>query len=287
MKKLFTILAGLLLCCCMSVDEKEAYRLVDSWVGKEILFPSGMQFSNKESNNVDFDVQSPYKILVYVDSTGCISCKLKLAEWKVFMRKTDSIAPNLLRYVFVFVTKNNSEAIRALKVSNFTYPVCLDEDGVFDKLNHFPLEMEFQTFLLDRNNRVLAMGNPVLNPHVRDLYWKLLRGESIGNRKMTLQTTVSVSSAEADLGTFPWQELRTCTFTLRNTGDRPLVIHDVTTSCGCLTVDYPEEPARPGEELTLRAHYRADSRGTVLKSMQVYCNAQGSPLRLRVTGTAE
>ena len=275
------------MCCCMSVDEKEAYRLVDSWVGKEILFPSGMQFSNKESNNVDFDVQSPYKILVYVDSTGCISCKLKLAEWKVFMRKTDSIAPNLLRYVFVFVTKNNSEAIRALKVSNFTYPVCLDEDGVFDKLNHFPLEMEFQTFLLDRNNRVLAMGNPVLNPHVRDLYWKLLRGESIGNRKMTLQTTVSVSSAEADLGTFPWQEPRTCTFTLRNTGDRPLVIHDVTTSCGCLTVDYPEEPARPGEELTLRAHYRADSRGTVLKSMQVYCNAQGSPLRLRVTGTAE
>ena len=79
------------MCCCMSVDEKEAYRLVDSWVGKEILFPSGMQFSNKESNNVDFDVQSPYKILVYVDSTGCISCKLKLAEWKVFMRKTEEI----------------------------------------------------------------------------------------------------------------------------------------------------------------------------------------------------
>ena len=142
--------------------------------------------------------------------------------------------------------------------------------------------MAFHTFLLDKDNKVLAIGNPVLNPKVKDLYLRIIRGESpqAPSDAGTPVTTVSVSSAEANLGTFPWQEPQTCTFTLRNTGDRPLVIHDVTTSCGCLTVDYPEEPARPGEE-------RADSRGTVLKSMQVYCNAQGSPLRLRVTGTAE
>ena len=165
----------------------------------------------------------------------------------------------------------------------------IDRNDSLEILNSFPKEIAFQTFLLDKDNKVLAIGNPVLNPKVKDLYLRIIRGESpqAPSDAGTPVTTVSVSSAEANLGTFPWQEPRTCTFTLRNTGDRPLVIHDVTTSCGCLTVDYPEEPARPGEELTLRAHYRADSRGTVLKSMQVYCNAQGSPLRLRVTGTAE
>ena len=192
-------------------------------------------------------------------------------------------------YMFFCPKKGSGEIISLIENSGYKSPVCIDAEDSLNKLNHFPSDMAFRTFLLDKDNKVLAIGNPVLNPKVKDLYLRIIRGESpqAPSDAGTPVTTVSVSSAEADLGTFPWQEPRTCTFTLRNTGDRPLVIHDVTTSCGCLTVDYPEEPARPGEELTLRAHYRADSRGTVLKSMQVYCNAQGSPLRLRVTGTAE
>ena len=191
--------------------------------------------------------------------------------------------------MFFNPNKSMDETKQLLVRDSFNYPICIDVENLFNKLNHFPSDINYQTFLLDKDNKVLAIGNPVLNPKVKDLYLRIIRGESpqASSDAGTPVTTVSVSSAEADLGTFPWQEPRTCTFTLRNTGDRPLVIHDVTTSCGCLTVDYPEEPARPGEELTLRAHYRADSRGTVLKSMQVYCNAQGSPLRLRVTGTAE
>ena len=194
-----------------------------------------------------------------------------------------------MQFLFFFAPQNKEGLLHELRINRFDYPMNIDRNDSLEILNSFPKEIAFQTFLLDKDNKVLAIGNPVLNPKVKDLYLRIIRGESpqAPSDAGTPVTTVSVSSAEADLGTFPWQEPRTCTFTLRNTGDRPLVIHDVTTSCGCLTVDYPEESARPGEELTLRAHYRADSRDTVLKSMQVYCNAQGAPLRLRVTGTAE
>lgn len=273
-------------------EDSHVYQMVEEWDGKEILFPENVSFSVGEVASVDNPLlrTTPYKIVHYTDSMGCMSCKLRLNDWALFVADLQAEFQEMVPvYMFFCPKKGSGEIISLIESSGYKSPVCIDAGDSLNKLNHFPSDMAFRTFLLDKDNKVLAIGNPVLNPKVKDLYLRIIRGESpqAPSDAGTPVTTVSVSSAEANLGTFPWQEPRTCTFTLRNTGDRPLVIHDVTTSCGCLTVDYPEEPARPGEELTLRAHYRADSRGTVLKSMQVYCNAQGSPLRLRVTGTAE
>ena len=38
------------------------------------------------------------------------------------------------------------------------------------------------TFLLDRNNRVIAIGNPIYNPKVQELYLKIIKGETIERR---------------------------------------------------------------------------------------------------------
>ena len=278
-------------CTCGRNEEKtKTVQLVSFWKGKEIIFPSLSFFTIQGKDTATYSyANATYKVLSYVDSVGCMSCKLHLSFWKSYVAQMDSMFETDVSFLFFMHPKRLKDLRLLLERERFVYPVCVDMKDSLNKLNHFPSDISYQTFLLDKDNKVLAIGNPVLNPKVKDLYLRIIRGESpqAPSDAGTPVTTVSVSSAEADLGTFPWQEPRTCTFTLRNTGDRPLVIHDVTTSCGCLTVDYPEEPARPGEELTLRAHYRADSRGTVLKSMQVYCNAQGSPLRLRVTGTAE
>ena len=271
---------------CESRRDNRYEELVKNWSGKEVQIPSDAVFTIKGSDTVDFDCSAEYKILTYVDTVGCISCFLKLDRWKELLANPEMSS---VRFIFFLHGKKREDISYMLSEADFVYPVCIDTQNSLDELNHFPVDFGGQTFLLDKQNRILVIGSPVHNRRVKDLYLRIIRGESpqAPSDAGTPVTTVSVSSTEADLGTFPWQEPRTCTFTLRNTGDRPLVIHDVTTSCGCLTVDYPEEPARPGEELTLRAHYRADSRGTVLKSMQVYCNAQGAPLRLRVTGTAE
>ncbi|MBU3853190.1 MAG: DUF1573 domain-containing protein, partial [Candidatus Paraprevotella stercoravium] len=107
--------------------------------------------------------------------------------------------------------------LHELRINRFDYPMNIDRNDSLEILNSFPKEIAFQTFLLDKDNKVLAIGNPVLNPKVKDLYLRILRGESpqAPSDAGTPVTTVSVSSTEADLGTFPWQEPRTCTFTLR------------------------------------------------------------------------
>lgn len=273
MKKILILGCLWLLVSNCSNSARDSYSIIEDWMGREIVFPVHLDFVSLDADTtVKVNMEKDFKILTYWDAEGCLSCKLQLAEWKQFIRYLDRRDINNVQFLFFFAPQNKEGLLHELRINRFDYPMNIDRNDSLEILNSFPKEIAFQTFLLDKDNKVLAIGNPVLNPKVKDLYLRIIRGESpqAPSDAGTPVTTVSVSSAEADLGTFPWQEPRTCTFTLRNTGDRPLVIHDVTTSCGCLTVDYPEEPARPGEELTLRAHYRADSRGTVLKSMQVY-----------------
>jgi hypothetical protein len=42
------------------------------------------------------------------------------------------------------------------------------------KLNNFPQEREYQCFLLDKQNRVVMVGNPVYNHAIWELYKKII-----------------------------------------------------------------------------------------------------------------
>ena len=68
-----------------------------------------------------------------------------------------------------------------LERHKFIYPVCFDEEDSLNKLNHFPTDMAFQTFLLNSDNKVLAIGNPI-NPKVKELYLKIIQSEKIGRK---------------------------------------------------------------------------------------------------------
>lgn len=46
---------------------------------------------------------------------------------------------------------------------------------------------------------------------------------------------------------------------IRNVGDKPLIIMDVSTSCGCTSVEYERKPIPPGERG--RLSFTFDSRG--------------------------
>ena len=126
---------------------------------------------------------------------------------------------------------------RIVRKDDFQYPVFIDEKGAFDALNHFPNEMMFQTFLLDKENKVVALGNPVLNPKVKELYLEKLTGMQESKPK-AMQTEVSLDKAEVDFGTFPMNEAKTGKFLLTNTGKNLLVVYDVITSCGCTKAEY-------------------------------------------------
>ena len=55
-------------------------------------------------------------------------------------------------------------------INHFEYPLFLDKNRQMQQINNFPKEPMFQTFLLDKNNRVLLIGNPIGNTKLWNLY---------------------------------------------------------------------------------------------------------------------
>ena len=276
----------LLVSSCEESEKERLSRLVIEWEGKEILFPTHSTFTIQGKDTVDFQFQdAEYKVVTYVDSIGCTSCKLQLHRWKEFLSEVDSLTNGNVSFLFYFHPKDMKELRYFTRRDAFTHPVCFDEKDEFNQLNHFSSEMMFQTFLLDKGNRVVALGNPVLNPNVKELYLNLIRGNGQTSSTNAL-TDVSIDNLVMDLGRFPMSEKQERSFVLTNTGNNLLVIQDITTSCGCTKVEYSKEPIRPGGTLKVKVIYEAEQKGYVNKSVKVYCNTKDSPVRLTVKGEA-
>lgn len=287
MRYLYLILVLALFSSCKESEKDKIARLVEEWEGKEILFPTHSFFTIQGKDTVDFSfADTDYKVVTYIDSVGCTSCKLQLPRWKQFMQEVDSTVNSNIPFVFYFHPKDMKELRYITRRDAFVYPVCFDEMDDFNQLNQFPGEMTFQTFLLDKDNKVVAMGNPVHNPKVKELYLKVLTGGEAAKAK-TPVTKVIQDVESVDFGSFPQSEKQERKFTLTNTGQRMLVIYDVITSCGCTKVNYSKEGIRPGEKAELTVIYEAEKAEHFSKTVTIYCNAENSPLRLRVTGKAE
>ena len=272
---------------CAESDKERLSRLVKEWERKEVLFPPHSTFTIQGKDTVNFEFKdADYKVVTYIDSVGCTSCKLQLHRWKEMVAEVDSLTDGRVPFLFYFHPKDLKELKYLTRREGFVYPVCFDEKDDFNRLNRFPSEMMFQTFLLDKENKVVALGNPVFNPKVKELYLKLITGNQEPKQTETI-TQVFVNQTEIDFGTFPKTEKQERSFVLTNTGKGLLVVHDVVTSCGCTKVEYSKQPVRPGETLELKVIYEAEDAGYFNKTVTVYCNVENSPLRLKVRGSAE
>ena len=270
--------------CSKGTDVKSLY---EEWINKVIVFPKDMTFTIEMRDTVFFPFDKSYKILTHVDTTGCTSCRLKLNQWKIWMTEVDSLSSGAVQFLYFFAPKKIGEMIYNLRVNDFNYPVCIDLKDSLGILNNFPKDDAFNTFLLDKDNRVIAIGNPIHNPKIKELYLKIIQGQPIGEEKETIKTQVALSEASFTFGDFPWQEAQTHSFEVKNTGNKPLVIQDVTTSCGCITVDFTKEPVQPGGAAIVTVTYKADRAEYFDKTVTVYGNAEQLPVQLHVSGNAK
>ncbi len=179
-KQIFTIIIFFTICfpsCKKSNQKDNAIKIVIEWTGKEIKFPQGIVCTSmgRDTNCIDLHNDN-YKIMLYVDSLGCTSCRLKLAEWKKIIDDSDSVFNRRPEFVFFFQPKKKDEKELQFifKQNGFHHPVFIDKENKIDKLNSFPSKPEHQCFLLDKDNKVLVVGNPSLNSGIWTLYKKVI-----------------------------------------------------------------------------------------------------------------
>ena len=73
-------------------------------------------------------------------------------------------------------------------------------------------------------------------------------------------------------------------FEFTNTGNAPLIISDVKSSCGCTVPKKPEGPVAPGESSTIQVKYDTNRVGPIRKTVTVYSNADEPIKALKIKG---
>lgn len=74
------------------------------------------------------------------------------------------------------------------------------------------------------------------------------------------------------------------TFEFTNTGTNPLILGNVTASCGCTTPDWTKEPILPGKTGKVTATYNALNAGAFNKAVTVPSNAENGTVTLTLKG---
>lgn len=109
----------------------------------------------------------------------------------------------------------------------------------------------------------------------------------VNNPKSAEQPTgkepiITFDKTEHEFGKLLQGEVVTYSFHFTNTGNAPLLITEVKTSCGCTAGDFPREPIKPGQDGLIKATYDSKGHhGFQSKSLSVISNTNPSMTVLR------
>lgn len=98
------------------------------------------------------------------------------------------------------------------------------------------------------------------------------------------QPRISSNKETHHFGQIEWKRPVTVEYTITNTGDKPLVLTNVTTSCACSVADWTKEPIAPGKKGTVKATFDAKALGHFDKSVGIYSNAEPRLVYLKFDG---
>lgn len=125
----------------------------------------------------EYTMLEPLNLVVYVDNSECSSCYLSnIQRWEPFL---DSLRLNYdyVRTTILFTPSNEvqNSFFEKLRYTKFKYPLYIDTCNVFSRTNrHIPSNKMYHTFLIDENNKVILVGNPLTNKKINKMFWKIL-----------------------------------------------------------------------------------------------------------------
>ncbi len=155
-------------------DNRALQAEMEGFTGRQVVLPAAMTPDSADFFNAE------NKLIIWFDSTECGSCRMsRLYEWDddPVMQYARGMGD---RFNVFLVFSPKATDIRSLKFSlesyDVSFPVLIDETGEFLKQNpHIPANTRLHSFLLDKNNRVILIGNPLGNGPLWELYKEQIR----------------------------------------------------------------------------------------------------------------
>lgn len=98
------------------------------------------------------------------------------------------------------------------------------------------------------------------------------------------QAEITFKSETIDYGTISKGSDGLRVFEFTNTGDAPLIITNIRSSCGCTIPKKPDGPVAPGESSTIEVKYDTNRVGPIRRSITVMSNASEPMIALKIKG---
>ena len=277
-----------LFCASSNSKTSNSETLYNEWYQKRIVLPDSIVFTKMATDTVDYSINTKCKIFLYIDSTGCTICKMKILEWTAFLTDLADIAGDKVSHLFVINPPDNKTTIREIKSSltagYFDFPIYLDYADSINKLNHFPTDERFRCFLLDENDHVVLIGNPLHNQRFRELYLKTIC-EKLGIDYTSTSSKENVS--EINFGIFPKSEIKTVKFYYKNPKYAAITVDTLYTSCKCIVANTNKKYLRPSETATITVSYTPDAFGEFYREVHLKIKGIEKPLVFTIRGVVE
>lgn len=95
---------------------------------------------------------------------------------------------------------------------------------------------------------------------------------------------IKFAQIEHDFGKIEQGKPVSFEFTFENTGKEPIVLGNVSASCGCTTPDWTREPVLKGKPGKVKATFNAGVMGPFNKTVTVPSNAENGTIYLTLKG---
>ena len=272
------IVLSIILSSCHNI-RKDDRNAVLNLTGKEIILPDSLGVMIQDVP-VEYDFSfADYKVVTYIDSKGCTTCSMKLTLWNDLINEFKTIEGIDVNFLMILNKDADVDLISALKLNFFRHPVMFDPQGRFKEKNSLPSSPAYHTMLLDSDNKVVAVGNPVLSPKIKDLYRQILT-ENGTERSSELCQKPVVALGVVNAGDSVVRQ-----FNLVNNGKDIWNVQGITTSCDCISATISSEMINPGDTAVLTMSFLADTiPGYFSKYADIYFQEKENSEHLLVHG---
>jgi len=168
--------------------------LLNNLLKSKVILPVGSMeviCSKQEVNMVH--QKNYYKVILYNDSAVCSPCEVKsLLEWGYYsssLKKEKGIDLSIIP-IFSPSSKDYNSLKCAIKNVKPSFPVYIDRDnGVMKNNPQIPSNPLFHTLILDHEDKVVLVGNPLRNVEIEKLFLQLVSENLDGKKPLTQNKT--------------------------------------------------------------------------------------------------
>lgn len=155
------------LCACsIPIKESREAKIVKELTGKELVFNNNLFADAAKDDQSSRDVfQQKTSKIVTIVNYDCGPCRESIKKWKEYF--------NGKNIPFILIVRGGDEEfyndIRSKESSSFRY-IYYDMNNMFELTNKIPQDIRLRTFLINRENKIRIIGNPLFNKDIAKLY---------------------------------------------------------------------------------------------------------------------